>query len=150
MKRLVSPDFTVLYTIEKAIKAYRKFSQINISKRLNDITVDQTLLLLFIDKNPELTQKELARLVFKDYASVTRIIELMVKKDYLQRHIHVNDRRRFKLKITEKGQKAITTLAPVINKNRKTALDGLSQNDTDQLQKLLEKIIVNCHNLNNR
>jgi len=139
-----TPTETVLYTIEQAIKTYRKFCQINIGKKIEDITVDQTLTLILIHKYPKLNQKELAGLVFKDYASITRIIELLVKKGYLERTINESDRRRFKLAITSKGNKVIDELTPTIEYNRNTALAGLSDNDLLQLQSTLEKIISNC------
>ncbi|HEX8016247.1 MAG TPA: MarR family transcriptional regulator [Flavobacterium sp.] len=139
-----NPTGTVLYTIEQTIKEYRKIAQKNISQIVNDITVDQCLLLIILDKNATYSQKEIAELIFKDSASITRIIELMVKKDYLTRQINESDRRKFNLEITEKGKKTIELLTPVIHKNREDALEGLSNEDIELLDKLLTKIISNC------
>lgn len=139
-----NPTGTVLYTIEQTIKEYRKISQKNISQIVGDITVDQCLLLIILDKNAAYSQKEIAELIFKDNASITRIIELMVKKDYLIRQINESDRRKFNLEITEKGKKTIELLTPVIYKNREKALEGLSNNEIELLDKLLAKIISNC------
>lgn len=139
-----NPTGTVLYTIEQTIKEYRKIAQKNISQIVSDITVDQCLLLIILNKNATYSQKEIAELIFKDSASITRIIELMVKKDYLTRQINESDRRKFNLEITEKGKKTIELLTPVINKNREDALEGLSNEDIELLDKLLTKIISNC------
>ena len=79
---------TVFYTIERAIKEYRKFAQNNIADKVKDITVDQALILFFLEKHPELSQQEIATLVFKDKASVTRMINLMVSKGYIERSIN--------------------------------------------------------------
>jgi len=141
-----NPTGTVLYIIEQTIKEYRKISQKNISQIVTDITVDQCLLLIILDKNQAHSQKEIAELIFKDNASITRIIELMVKKNYLIREINEIDRRKFNLKITEKGKQTIELLSPVILKNRQTALDGLSQKEIETLDQLLNKIILNCKN----
>ena len=135
---------TVLYTIEQTIKAYRKISQKNIEKIVKDITVDQCLVLIILDKNSNYSQKEIAELIFKDNASITRIIELMVKKDYLTRTINELDRRKFNLEITLKGKKTIELLSPIFIKNRKIALDGLSEDEIELLSKILNKIIINC------
>lgn len=86
----------------------------------------------------------MARLIFKDNASVTRIIELMVKKDYLTREVNEADKRKSKLIITEKGLQTITSLTPVFNLNRKTALDGLTAEEIELLDTILHKIISNC------
>lgn len=141
-----NPTGTVLYSIEQTIKEYRKISQKNISKIVSDITVDQCLVLLILNKHTEYSQKEIASLIFKDNASITRIIELMVKKEYLTRKINELDRRKFNLEITEKGKTTIELLAPVIELNRRTALNGLSTTEIEQLDKILDKIISNCKN----
>lgn len=141
-----NPTGTVLYTIEQTIKEYRKISQKNIEKLVSDITVDQCLVLIILNENSNASQKEIADLIFKDKASITRIVELMVKKDYLTREIHELDRRKFNLEITEKGKKTIELLSPIIKQNRKTALLGLSTNEIELLDKILYKIISNCKN----
>ena len=135
---------TVLYLIEQAIKEYRKLSQKNITKIVKDITIDQCLVLIILNKDEKISQNELANLIFKDNASVTRIIELMVKKDYLNRTIHKEDRRKFNLEITEKGKKTLELINPIAQVNRETALYGLSQEEINLLDTTLNKIIANC------
>lgn len=139
-----NPTKTVLYSIEHAIKEYRKISQKNIEKVVSDITVDQCLVLIILNENNNVSQIEIAKLIFKDNASITRIIELMVKKDYLTRETNSLDKRKTKLEITDKGKKTIELLTPVIHLNRKTALDGLSLEEINMLDKILDKIITNC------
>lgn len=135
---------TVLYLIEQAIKEYRKVSQKNISIIVKDITVDQCLVLIILNKDAEISQNELANLVFKDNASITRMVELMVKKEYLNRTIHKEDRRKFNLEITEKGKKTLELINPIVKLNRETALNGLSLEEIDFLDKILNKLITNC------
>lgn len=142
--KLKNPTGTVLYTIEQTIKEYRKISQKNIAKIVSDMTVDQGLVLLILNENSNYSQKDIAGLIFKDNASITRIIELMVKKDYLVRTVNELDRRKFNLEITEKGRNTVELLSPAIKLNRTTALDGLSENEIELLDTLLNKIITNC------
>ncbi|ETN95481.1 MarR family winged helix-turn-helix transcriptional regulator [Zhouia amylolytica] len=144
--KINTPTNTVLYAIEETIKAYRKLSAKNISEVIPDITVDQALILLILDKNTDHTQMELADLVFKDYASITRILKLMEKKGYLTKTIDAKDKRRSTLTIADKGKKAISLLAPVISLNRTTALNGLTEPERIQLFELLKKITKNCTN----
>lgn len=101
-------------------------------------------MLIILNENEKISQIEIAKLIFKDNASITRIIELMVKKDYLIREANEIDKRKSKLVITEKGRETIVLLTPVFNLNRKTALDGLSFDEIELLDKLLHKIISNC------
>jgi len=139
-----SPLQTVFYSIEKAIKKYRKYAQITILEHIADITLDQTLVLMILNENKEITQKEIAKLLYKDDASLTRIIKLMVKKEYLTRKKNDTDGRRTQLDITEKGKTTIKKLSPVIIQNRSTALKGLSDDEISQLDYLLNKITSNC------
>ncbi len=139
-----NPTGTVLYSIEKAIKEYRKVSQKNITKIVKDISVDQCLVLIILDKDPKISQNALANLIFKDNASITRMVELMVKKDFLNRTIHQEDRRKFNLEITKKGKKTLELINPIVQINRDTALNGLSLEEINFLDKTLNKIITNC------
>ncbi|MCI3939001.1 MarR family transcriptional regulator [Chryseobacterium aahli] len=139
-----NPTGTVLYLLEKAIKDYRKLSQKNISKVVKDITVDQCLVLIILSKDEKISQNEIANLIFKDNASITRMIELMVKKDYLNRTVHTEDRRKFNLQITEKGKKTLELISPIVLINRNTALNGFSAEEIELLDKILDKIITNC------
>ncbi len=138
-----NPVQTIFYTIEQTIKEYRKYAQKNISKQIEDITLDQALVLMILNSEPELTQKEIANFLYKDYASLTRMIELMVEKGYLTRAINHKDRRRFKLEITKKGMLAVEKLKPIILVNRANSLKGISQDEIKILSNLLNKIINN-------
>lgn len=142
--RFDSPTETIFYTIEQTIKEYRKFAQKQINEYLDDLSLDQALILIIISENPKLLQVEVAELIFKDYASLTRMIDLMVKNGYLKREINNEDRRRSKLRILAKGKKAIKQLQPIILKNRKTALKGLSEKEIIELEKTLKKVVANC------
>ncbi|NER14884.1 winged helix DNA-binding protein [Leptobacterium flavescens] len=139
-----TPTTTVLYSIEETIKAYRKLSQLNISQIVPDITVDQALILLILESN-DMTQTEVADIVFKDYASMTRIVKLMVRKDYLTKTVDNQDKRKAKLEITERGKVIIEKLKPMIKRNRETALNSISDKELDQLYKILKKITKNCN-----
>ncbi len=134
----------VFYTIEEAIKTYRKFAQKRISKQGIDITVDQWLILNCLASNENIPQNQLAELTFKDVASVTRMIDLLVKKKYIVRSMHSDDRRRFVLKITERGQEIIERVSLIVNENRSIALNGLSVDEISRMQSSLKQIVKNC------
>ena len=138
-----TPTSTVLYSIEETIKAYRKLCQRNISSIEPGITVDQALILLIIREN-DLSQTEISDLVFKDYASMTRIIKLMIDKGYLGKSIDKVDKRKAKLRITRKGKELVEKLTPCIQENRKIALVNISEAEQNQLFSILRKITQNC------
>lgn len=137
-----NPSSTIFYAIEEAIKAYRKLSSREIKKVISDITVDQALILQIINEN-QITQTEIADLLFKDYASMTRIISLMIKKDYIVKMVNQRDKRSVVLKITKKGEISLEKLTPIINNNRQIATDGITKNELEQLKNILNKITQN-------
>lgn len=137
-------DEVLFYTLEKSIKVYRKFAQNQILNKGYDITIDQWLVLKTLHENQQLSQNEIAELVFKDFASITRIIELLVQKQYINRKINTTDRRKFELEITEKGNQIIEAIYPIVIENRKQALTDLTSTEVNNLKVQLEKIINNC------
>jgi DNA-binding MarR family transcriptional regulator len=137
------PSKTVFYTIEKTIKSYRKFASQNFLKVVDDITIDQILILQYLNAFPDLNQKEIADLVFKDNASLTRMIDLMVNKQFLKRSMNTEDRRRFKIEITPKGKEVLNKLEPLIGENRKKAFSGITDEELIQLDITLNKILSN-------
>ena len=72
-------DLIFFYHLDKAIKTYRQFAQEKLKENGFDITIDQWLVLKAVSENQDINHNDLADAVFKDKASVTRIIELLVK-----------------------------------------------------------------------
>ncbi|MBV8390832.1 MAG: MarR family transcriptional regulator [Mucilaginibacter sp.] len=138
-------DQIFFYSLEKAIKSYRQFAQRTMMKQGFDLTIDQWLVLKNIIDHPEWAQNEIAEAAFKDFASVTRIIELLVKKGYLTREIHPEDRRRFRLEPTPKVFGVLKAVEPITKSNRETALNGVSEEEAKLVQQCLTKIIENCN-----
>lgn len=133
------------YTMDKAIRTYRNFAQKKLKENGYKITIDQWLIIKAILENPGISQQELGEKVFKDNASVTRIIELLVKSDYLEREVNQNDRRKSNLKVTTEGKSIIEKVQTLVLENRKTALTGISFEDLEIMNRTLKTIIENCH-----
>jgi DNA-binding MarR family transcriptional regulator len=134
----------IFYTLEKTIKRYRQFAQNNIDKAGVDITIDQWLVLNVIQDAPTLGQLEIAERVFKDQASIARIINLLEKKQLVIQSVSQHDRRRADRLITPKGKELLEAVTPIIAQNRRTALEGLSDEAIEQLRQTLMVIDENC------
>jgi DNA-binding MarR family transcriptional regulator len=134
----------IFYTLENSIKTYRQFAQKNINEAGLDITIDQWLVMKVIEENSEHKQNEVADKVFKDSASITRIIDLLIKKGFLERDIHSNDRRRTALNLTKKGKVILEKAEKIVSANRKQALKGIDEKKINELRTTLNTIIYNC------
>lgn len=135
---------TLLYTLDKCFRTYNQFSQRNVRKAGYNITIDQWLILKSVAENPDITQNDISKIVFKDSASITRIIQLLVNAGYLEREIHVADRRRVNLTLTESGKKITIDVNEIAKQNRAAALKDVDQQKIEEMKALLRKIITNC------
>ncbi|RXM53715.1 MULTISPECIES: MarR family winged helix-turn-helix transcriptional regulator [unclassified Chryseobacterium] len=136
----------IFYNIDKAIRAYRNYAQRQLKAHGYSITIDQWLIIKAILENPGITQNEIGDLVFKDNASVTRIIDLMVKSEYVIRHVHPDDRRKTNLEVTDSGKKVIREVQNIVENNREIALKGVSKDELEMMYSALLKISENCLN----
>jgi DNA-binding MarR family transcriptional regulator len=142
--QLLELEHTVFYALDKAIKTYRQFAQRNIRESGLDITIDQWLVLKTITDHPDLTQREMAAKVFKDHASITRMIELLVRRGFLKRSPNPADRRQYILELTSEGKAVYEQLVPIVATNRETALEGFSEEEIELLKRLLQRMTENC------
>jgi MarR family transcriptional regulator, transcriptional regulator for hemolysin len=137
-------DQVIFYAIEKAIKTYRQFAQKKLKEARLRITVDQWLTLKCLFDNPGISQRELASIVFKDNASITRIITLLVKTGYLKRESNT-DGRRSTLVITTKGRSLVNKASVVVEDYRSLALDGIGKKELRHAREVMDRIIKNCN-----
>lgn len=138
------PTHTLFYTIEKAIKTYRKFAQKQLSEVASDITLDQALLLLLIADHPNLSQAEMSGFLFKEDASMTRMLALLITNGYLRKMGHPSDGRRSRITITQKGERTLDSIRRVVARNRSLALEGISEEAQTHLKTSLRQLTANC------
>ena len=143
--RMEKLENVIFYTMDKSIRSYRVFAQKRLKENGFQITIDQWLIIKVLMENPGISQQKLSELVFKDSASVTRIIELLVKSKYLKRKVNENDRRKSNLEITQAGYQIIEDVQRIVLKNREEALNGISKNELQTLYGILTKVIENCN-----
>lgn len=136
-------DNVIFYTIDKSIRSYRVFAQKRLREHGYNITIDQWLILKVLMENPGIMQQEVAELVFKDNASITRIIDLLVKSNYLKRTVNLKDKRKSNLKVTRAGEKTIMEVEKIVLENREIALKGISAEDMEVAYRVLNQIIEN-------
>ncbi len=134
----------IFYSLESAIKAYRRFAQARLSAAGIDVTIDQGMVLKAIHDTPDITLQQVGVVAFKDFASVTRIVQLLEQKGLLRRKPHPTDRRRAKLLLTRAGESALRASASIAQENRRHALEGISAREVEQLRALLKRITENC------
>jgi MarR family transcriptional regulator, transcriptional regulator for hemolysin len=131
------------YLIEKTNKVARRYSQDAFVKAGYDITVDQWLVLKKIWDSEQINQAELAAALFKDTASITRILQILVRKKLVKKDFKESDRRHFLLSLTAKGEQFFKQVQGFVKSMRTQGVNDFSDSEKDAIKKLLLKMIKN-------
>jgi DNA-binding MarR family transcriptional regulator len=134
----------IFYSLDKAIRSYRRMAQANIDRAGLAITIDQWLVLQVLLEHDDLTQNEIAERVFKDQASVARMLALLVRRKLLSAVPLPHDGRRTKLRVTKRGKQMLEDIQPIVLNNRALALAGISEEELAMMRGVLERIAANC------
>jgi DNA-binding MarR family transcriptional regulator len=134
----------IFYSLESAVKAYRRFAQARLHAAGIDITIDQWLVLKTIHESADVTLQHVGTTVFKDFASITRIVQLLEGKGLLRRKPHPTDGRRSALVLTRSGESVVRKVEPIVRANRRQALAGIDAEQVKQLRAVLNQLTENC------
>ncbi|SFN49784.1 transcriptional regulator, MarR family [Chitinophaga sp. YR627] len=135
-----NPSF---FKLDATLKRIRNYWQKTFDANKKDITVDQWLLIENLYKHKKITHNELAKLTSKDITTVSRIIELLVKKELVVREGSPQDRRKVYLQLTVKGAEKYKDVRPLVLDMRKTGWAGLTEYDYTELTRILDAIYQN-------
>lgn len=131
------------FLLDRTARRVKQYAQSKFKLGDFDVTVDQWLILKNLEENEMLSQTELAHLVFKDHPTLTRIIDILCKKGYIERMPNPSDRRSFQLLLTDEGQMKVRELKPQVAKIREKAWENLGQNDFEEFKRILNTIYNN-------
>ena len=128
--------------IDRTYKVVRQ-DLINRFKESNvNLTPEQWVILSKLDE-VEMYQTNLANLSFKDKPTVSRIIDLLVKKNLVKRRQDKADGRKFWVAITEQGRQVVKQAYPSVEASRELGWTNLSEDEYTTLIDLLDKIFAN-------
>jgi DNA-binding MarR family transcriptional regulator len=136
------------FLLDRTARKVKQYAQHQFKNGEFDVTVDQWLVLKNLSENELLSQTELANLVFKDHPTLTRIIDLLCKKGYVDRVPHPQDRRSFQLHLTENGLAKVSELKPKILEIREKAWENLTTKDFEEFKRILDTIYQNLDGQN--
>ena len=108
-----------------------------------EITVDYWVILNRLWKKDGMIQIELARLTAKDNASMTRMLDGMQRKGLLSRQPDENDRRAYRIFLTQKGKELEAPLKTIAAENQTKALKNIPETEIKNLKNILKTISDN-------
>lgn len=131
------------FHLEKAYKQFKKYKTDFFKKAGIDITSDQWILLKSISEKEGLNQRDLAKRVFKEPASITRILDILEKKKLVKRESVNNDRRTYELYTSSAGKALIKKVIPMAVDMRAKGVKGLTKKEVVKLNEMLIRIFDN-------
>lgn len=108
-----------------------------------DITPEQWVVMDTLYQSNDQSQKDLAGGSFKDAPTISRIINVLEKKNWVERKASEADRRVYLIHQTEEGRKVTEILQAEISKIREQGWGGLSQEDYDVFTRIINQVFDN-------
>ncbi len=131
------------FLLERASKKLKQTLQKDFNKIGAIITVDQWVILYELHKFKSLSQNQLGEKTYKDAPTVTRILDLLAKKNLIKRKMSKEDRRKYLIELTKAGNETIDQLLPTVIDFRKKGWKGLSKTELSALNQILNKVFSN-------
>ena len=133
----------ILFLIDQTSKKSKRHAQRFFDERNMNITADQWVLLKIIEENEGSSQKILANKTYRDTASITRTLDLLEKKGYIQRRTMLGNRRQYEVYLTAFGKSFIAKHMDLVSELRVESLAGLSEEDIQNLKRILLRMQEN-------
>jgi len=133
----------LLQQTELIIKKYGENLTALLQARGLDVTKDQWKIINYLSKNNGANQKQVAAGTQKDPAALTRMLDLMVEKNLLQRKTSKQDRRSFDIFLTVDGSRLASRFAPIENELIATMFYNVSDAKITASQKIAQQLIEN-------
>lgn len=131
------------FLLDRTARRVKQYAQYQFNCQQFGITVDQWAILKNLHQHADLSQKELAEYCGKDQPTLTRIVDLLVSKNLVERKANPTDRRSFVVHLTVAGKRKIETLSGEVNKIRMQAWQNLNEKDFEHLKRILNTIYDN-------
>lgn len=105
-----------------------------------DLTLIQFIVLKNLHLNEGISQKDLAFFTNRNKSSLARMIATLERKNYIHKEVCDQDKRKSKLKISEKGQAVLIDSAPFFDSFVRKIETDINEEEKQILIKVLNKI----------
>ncbi len=108
-----------------------------------DLTPEQWVILDHLLTANGVSQNELGSKSYKNAPTVSRIIDVLERKKYVERQRFDNDRRRYKIYLTDTGRSVAEKALPIAVEMRENGWAGLSEEDYQHFIRIIETVFDN-------
>jgi DNA-binding MarR family transcriptional regulator len=138
---------TVGHLFGKASRELAKQLQRRFNKAGHAVTAEQWVPLMILWRRDGLSQQEIADATDKDKTTITRLVNVMEKRDLVVRVPDKKDRRQKLIYLTNKGRALEHDLMAIASDTLSSAIQGIEREHLAICEDVLEKIRDNLCNL---
>lgn len=108
-----------------------------------DITPEQWIVIDTINKNGPMSQKDIGNASFKNAPTISRIIDILVKKGFVDRIGEEGDRRKTSISLTDQGRELVSKCQKEVDALRDRSWNNLTNADYSDFLRILDQIFEN-------
>ncbi len=108
-----------------------------------DLTPEQWVILDHLLTDNGVSQNDLGAKSYKNAPTVSRILDVLERKKFVERQRFDNDRRRYKIYLTQEGRAVAEKALPIAISMRENGWVGLSEEDYGHFIRIIETVFDN-------
>lgn len=124
----------------------KNMAYLNSKLKIYDLTTSQVHILLYMSKHSGSSQEEISNYFSIDKASTARTIDSLIKKGYIIKKKNLEDKRAYKLFLTDFALKQNDEILDMFNRWNNAIKADLSSDELDNTYKCLQKMSENMEN----
>lgn len=132
-------------TLALTAGAFRSYIRQRLKACSLDLTSEMALVLRYLWTNDSVNQQEIANAVNRDKASLTSLLDNLVRRDLVERREDSQDRRNNRIVLTTKGRALEHEVLPLVQEVYEVASEGLSPEQLRASIGMLEQITKNLN-----
>jgi len=136
-------DKKVGYFLERTTRIVKLSFHQAFNKANIDITPEQWVILDSLSKNDGQSQTQLGGKSFKNAPTISRIIDVLSKKNMVERRPVPGDRRIFQIYLKEEGVNVIKKSQPIVAELRAKSWQNLSEADYEHFIRIVNQVFEN-------
>jgi DNA-binding MarR family transcriptional regulator len=127
----------------RTTRAMGRMLQNNFSNAGYDITIEQWVIIVNLNRKNGQFQQQLADNTYKNKTSITRMINSLQKKGIVERIPDPHDFRQKRIYLTDAGRQLFMELGPQARKVQEKATRGINPEDMEYCKNIMLKIYKN-------
>lgn len=131
------------YIVSKSVQVIKNSLYREFKGNGHNITTEQWSVLAKLYYEDGIYQKQLSDYLYKDKPTITRILDLMEKKNLIIRIPDDKDRRKSKVYLTQDGKEVVKELVPVAEEFLQQLIKDLKRDEIERFKEILEKLCEN-------